>query len=70
MRTRLWSGMASVFAKTTSKVESDFSILKWEKDEFRMNLLDLSLEVKQFKLLGLLDPKPVPQANDDDDDDM
>ncbi|RLO07604.1 hypothetical protein DYB28_002477 [Aphanomyces astaci] len=47
--------------------------LKWEKDEFRMNLLDLSLEgifqAKQFKLLGLLDPNPVPQADDDDDDD-
>ncbi|RHY03788.1 hypothetical protein DYB25_009113 [Aphanomyces astaci] len=70
---RLCSGMASVFAKTTSKVESDFSILKWEKDEFRMNLLDLSLEgifqAKQFKLLGLLDPNPVPKADDDDDDD-
>ncbi|RHY88146.1 hypothetical protein DYB37_013566 [Aphanomyces astaci] len=54
--------MASVFANTTS-VESDFSILKWEKDEFRMNLLDLSLDgifqAKQFKLLGLLDPDPV-----------
>ncbi|ETV76877.1 hypothetical protein H257_09315 [Aphanomyces astaci] len=47
--------MAFVLAKTTW-VESDFSILKWEKDEFLMNLLDLSLEgifqAKQFKLLG------------------
>ncbi|RHZ35008.1 hypothetical protein DYB31_016824, partial [Aphanomyces astaci] len=69
---RFCSGMASVFANTTS-VESDFSILKWEKDEFRMNLLDLSLDgifqAKQFKLLGLLDPNPVPQADDDDDND-
>ncbi|RHY08813.1 hypothetical protein DYB36_000361 [Aphanomyces astaci] len=68
---RFCAGMASVFVNKTS-VESDFSILKWEKDEFRMNLLDLSLEgifqAKQFKLLGLLDPNPVPQADDDDDD--
>ncbi|RQM30529.1 hypothetical protein B5M09_012899 [Aphanomyces astaci] len=52
---RFCSGMAFVLAKTTW-VESDFSILKWEKDEFLMNLLDLSLEgifqAKQFKLLG------------------
>ncbi|RHY83835.1 hypothetical protein DYB28_006785 [Aphanomyces astaci] len=41
---RLSSGMASVFVKTTSKVESDFTILKWEKDEFSMNLFDLSLD--------------------------
>jgi hypothetical protein len=36
-------------------VESDFSILKWELDEFRKSLLDLSLEgifqAKQFELL-------------------
>ncbi|RHY26789.1 hypothetical protein DYB25_012747 [Aphanomyces astaci] len=31
---RFASGLATVFANTTT-VESDFSILKWEKDEFR-----------------------------------
>jgi len=66
---RFCSGLAAVFANTTS-VESDFSILKWEKDEFRMNLLDLLLEgifqAKQFELLGQLRPNPVPHADDDD----
>jgi hypothetical protein len=36
-------GLATVFANNAS-VEADFSILKWEKDEFRTNLIDLSLE--------------------------
>jgi hypothetical protein len=40
---RFCGGLATVFANSTS-VESDFSILKWEKDEFRSCLLDLSLE--------------------------
>jgi hypothetical protein len=40
---RFCGGLASVFANSTS-VEADFSILKWEKDEFRTCLLDLSLE--------------------------
>ena len=59
---RFCVGLATVFANTTS-VESDFSILKWEKDQFRMNLLDLSLEgifqAKQFQMLGQLLPTPV-----------
>ncbi|KAG9416837.1 hypothetical protein AC1031_001229 [Aphanomyces cochlioides] len=48
------AGLATVFPNTTS-VESDFSILKWEKDEFRSSMLDLSLEgifqAKQFDSL-------------------
>jgi hypothetical protein len=50
-------GIATVFANTAT-VESDFSILGWEKDEYRMSLTDLSLEgimqCKQFKLLHSL----------------
>ncbi|ETW06964.1 hypothetical protein H310_03067 [Aphanomyces invadans] len=51
---RLCAGLATVFPNSTS-VESDFSILKWEMDEFRISMLDLSLEgifqAKQFELL-------------------
>lgn len=36
-------GLASIFPNT-AVVESDFSVLGWEKDEFRKNLTDLSLE--------------------------
>ena len=50
-------GIATVFANTAT-VESDFSILGWEKDEYRMSLTDLSLEgimqCKQFELLSQL----------------
>lgn len=45
-------GIATVYPGTT-RVESDFSIMGWEKDEFRASLLDVSLEgimqSKQFK---------------------
>jgi hypothetical protein len=50
-------GIATVFANTAS-VESDFSILGWEKDEYRLSLTDLSLEgimqSKQHELLKSL----------------
>lgn len=50
-------GIATIFANTVT-VESDFSILGWEKDEYRMSLTDLSLEgvmqCKQFELLSKL----------------
>jgi hypothetical protein len=36
-------GIACVFPGT-AQVESDFSIVKLEKDDFRMSLTDLSLE--------------------------
>jgi hypothetical protein len=48
-------GLATVLANTTS-IESDFSILKWEKDEYRTCLMDISLEgifqSKQFEEIG------------------
>ena len=52
---RFAGGLATVFANTTS-IESDFSILKWEKDEYRSAMMDLTLEgifqSKQFDLLA------------------
>ena len=46
-----------MFANTVS-VESDFSILKWEKDEYMLFLTDLSLEgvlhCKQFDAIEKL----------------
>ena len=51
-------GLATVFPNTAS-VESDFSLLKWEKDEYRQSLTDLSLEgilhSKQWALIEGLD---------------
>ena len=50
----LCGGLASNFPGKSS-VESDFSLLKWEKDIHRMSLTDFSLEgvmhARQFKLL-------------------
>src|SRR2546423_2409275 len=50
-------GIATVFANTAS-VESDFSILGWERDEYRLSMMDLSLEgvlhCKQYKMLQKL----------------
>jgi len=50
-------GLATLFPNSTS-VESDFSVLKWEKDPYRNNLLDLSLEgvfqSKQFEALAII----------------
>jgi hypothetical protein len=50
-------GVVMVFANTAS-VESDFSILGWERDEYRLSLTDLSLEgimqSKQHELLKSL----------------
>ena len=50
-------GIVTVFANTAS-VESDFSILGWEKDKFRLSITDLSLEgvmhCKQYSALHLL----------------
>ena len=48
-------GLASPFSGT-SPVESDFSIIGWEKDEYRLNLTDLSLEgVLHSKQKAILD---------------
>jgi len=38
----LCDGLANVVANTTS-VESDFSILKWEKDDFQQSMMNLTL---------------------------
>ena len=50
-------GIGTVFPNTAT-VESDFSILGWEKDEYRKSLTDLSLEgimqCKQFELFSSL----------------
>lgn len=47
-------GLATVFTNTTS-VELDFSILKWEKDNWRMDLTYMALErVFQAKQLELM----------------
>jgi hypothetical protein len=40
---RFCGGLATAFANTVA-VESDFSILKWEMNENRTNLMHLSLE--------------------------
>ena len=51
-------GLATAFANTTS-VESDFSILKWEMNEFRTCMMHLSLEgifqAKQRQILEAFD---------------
>ncbi|KAI0563857.1 hypothetical protein FGB62_33g1115 [Gracilaria domingensis] len=42
-------GLASVFPGNSS-VESDFSVMNWEKDEYRQSLTDISLEgIRQAK---------------------
>src|SRR5204863_2346813 len=52
-----FGGIVSVFPNTAT-VESDFSILGWEADEYRRSLTNLSLEgiiqCKQFELLNSL----------------
>ncbi len=53
---RDWAGgLASIFPNTAT-VESDFSVLGWEKDEYCQSLTDLSLEgimqSKQYDLLA------------------
>ena len=51
-------GLASVFPGT-STVESDFSVIGWEKDEYRFSLTDISLEgilhAKQGKVLSQIE---------------
>ena len=49
-----FSGFASIFPDT-STIESDYSIMGWGKDKYRISLTDLSLEgilhSKQFTML-------------------
>lgn len=53
-----YCGLATAFSGT-STVESDFSIVKWEKDNGRVSLTDFSLEgilhTKQFKRMQAID---------------
>ena len=46
-------GLASVFPGTSS-VESDFSVVKWEKDDNRIALTDFSLEGGRKMTIALL----------------
>jgi len=53
-------GLTNAFANTIS-IESDFSILKWEKDDFRQSMMNLTLEgIFQAKqchvVMGILVP--------------
>jgi hypothetical protein len=58
-------GLATVFPNTAT-VESDFSVLAWEKDDHRTSLTDFSLEgilyTKQFKALNALAGRIEPFA--------
>ena len=54
---RFFGGLATVFPGTAT-VESDFSLINWEKDDFRAQLTDLSLEgilhsKQYFELLAI-----------------
>jgi hypothetical protein len=54
---QLCAGLATAFPNTTS-VESDFFIVKWEKNDSRSNLTSLSLvgimHVKQFEQIKMI----------------
>jgi hypothetical protein len=47
-----YCGVVATLFPSTSTAESDFSVLRWEKDRFRNDLLDFGLEgvlqAKQF----------------------
>ncbi len=58
-------GLANAFANITS-VESYFSILKWEKDDFRQSMMNLTLEgIFQAKQRRVVMGIPVPTGFDD-----
>ena len=55
-------GLGSDFANTAS-VESDFNILKWEKDDFRQSMMDLTLEgIFQTKQRRIVMEMKVPKV--------
>ena len=59
------SGLANAFANTTS-VESDFSILKWEKDDFRQSMMNSTLEgIFQAKQRHVMMGIPIPPGFND-----
>jgi hypothetical protein len=58
-------GLANAFANITS-IELDFSILKWEKDDFRQSMMNLMLEgIFQAKQRRVVMGIPVPTGFDD-----
>jgi hypothetical protein len=58
-------GLATSFANTTN-AESDFSIMKWEKDDFRQSMMNLTLEgIFQAKQRHVVMGIPVPSGFDD-----
>jgi hypothetical protein len=59
------SGLANAYANTTS-IESGFSILEWEKDDFRQSMMNLTLEGNfQAKQDCVVMGVPVPIGFDD-----
>ena len=38
-----YGGLANAFANITS-IESDFNIMKWEKNDFRQSMMNMMLE--------------------------
>ncbi len=58
-------GLANAFANTTS-VESDFSIVKWEKYDFQQSMMNLTLKsifpAKQRRVVIRI---PIPTRFDD-----
>jgi hypothetical protein len=62
-----YDGLANAFTNIIS-VESDFSILKWEKDDFRQSMMNLMLEgIFQAKQRRVVMEIPVPTGFDDGD---
>ncbi len=60
-----YGGLANAFANTTS-VESNFSILKWEKDDFQQSMMNLMLEgIFQAKQRRVVMGIPVSTGFDD-----
>ena len=58
----LCGGLGSAFANTAS-VESDFNILKWEKDDFQQSMMDLTLEgIFQTKQRSIVMEMKVPKV--------
>ena len=54
--------LGSAFANTAS-VESDFNILKWEKDDFQQSMMDLTLEgIFQTKQRRIVMEMKVPKV--------
>jgi len=58
-------GLTNAFTNTIS-VELDFSILKWEKDDFRQSMMNLTLEgIFQAEQRRVVMGFPIPTRFDD-----